>query len=106
RLARVQARMAEAELDVLVCVDPANLHYLTRYDGWSFYVPPARGGPPVACPMDRAGARLTTSLGADSLFGYPEEYVDARDRHPMAYVGRTLRDRGWARGRGGAELDT
>jgi ectoine hydrolase len=113
RLARVQARMAEAELDVLVCVDPANLHYLTGYDGWSFYVPQAVAvarfaGEPlwIGRAMDLAGARLTTYLGADSLFGYPEEYVDARDRHPMAYVGRTLRDRGWARGRVGVELDS
>jgi ectoine hydrolase len=113
RLARVRARMADAGLDVLVSVDPANLHYLTGYDGWSFYVPQAVAvdravGEPVwiGRAMDLAGARLTTYLGADSLCGYPEEYVDAPDRHPMAYVGRVLQDRGWARGRVGVELDS
>ena len=41
RLARVRTRMAAADLDVLISTDPANLHYLTGYDGWSFYVPQA-----------------------------------------------------------------
>jgi ectoine hydrolase len=113
RLARVRARMATADLDVLVCVDPANLCYLTGYDGWSFYVPQAvalarAGGEPVwiGRAMDLAGARLTTYLGADNLCGYPEEYVDAADRHPLAYVGRVLTERGWGRGRVGVELDS
>ena len=105
--------MAASDLDVLVSVDPANLHYLTGYDGWSFYVPQAvavarSSGEPlwIGRAMDVAGARLTTYLGADSLCGYPEEYVDAPDRHPMAYVGHVLAERGWGGGRVGVELDS
>ena len=112
RLARVRTRMAAADLDVLISTDPANLHYLTGYDGWSFYVPQAvvvarAGGDPVwiGRAMDLAGARLTTYLGEDNLCAYPETYVDAPDRHPMTYVAGVLRERGWARERVGVELD-
>ena len=30
---------AKAQLDLIVCADPANMDYLTGYKGWSFYVP-------------------------------------------------------------------
>jgi Xaa-Pro aminopeptidase len=30
--------MAARGLDCLIAPDPANMHYLTGYDGWSFYV--------------------------------------------------------------------
>src|SRR5690242_6492741 len=38
RLAVTKERMAAAGLDVLIVCDPANMNYLTGYDGWSFYV--------------------------------------------------------------------
>ena len=38
RLANTKARMEEAGIDVLFATDPANMNYLTGYDGWSFYV--------------------------------------------------------------------
>ena len=41
RLANCRAAMAARGIDVLVDSDPANMNYLTGYDGWSFYVPPA-----------------------------------------------------------------
>ena len=39
RLAGVRADMQNLGLDVLLTADPANMHYLSGYDGWSFYVP-------------------------------------------------------------------
>jgi ectoine hydrolase len=39
RLSRVRAAMEKRELDVLIVTDIANQHYLTAYDGWSFYTP-------------------------------------------------------------------
>lgn len=39
RLREVKHRMAAAGLDLVVCQDPANMNWLTGYDGWSFYVP-------------------------------------------------------------------
>ena len=38
RIARVKARMKAGGIDMLVVADPANINYLTGYDGWSFYV--------------------------------------------------------------------
>ena len=39
RLRKTKARMSDAGIDVLISSDPANMNYLTGYDGWSFYVP-------------------------------------------------------------------
>jgi len=41
RLGAVRAAMAAARIDALVLVDPANMFWLTGYDGCSFYVPQA-----------------------------------------------------------------
>ena len=39
RLAGVKTRMEKAGFDLIVCQDPANMCWLTGFDGWSFYVP-------------------------------------------------------------------
>ena len=39
RIGRVKSSMIEAGLDMLVCQDPANMCYLSGFDGWSFYTP-------------------------------------------------------------------
>ena len=112
RLRRARERMAAQGLDGLVVTDPANMHYLTGYDGWSFYTPQC-----VVVPldgevllftrgMDANGARLTTSLGDDHMFGYPDEYVQQRDRHPMDWIAGVLKDRGALAGTVGLELDS
>jgi len=41
RLAPVKTRMAEQGFDLMVCQDPANMYWLTGFDGWSFYTPQA-----------------------------------------------------------------
>ena len=38
RVRKTKERMDQAGLEVLLLVDPANMNYLTGYDGWSFYV--------------------------------------------------------------------
>ena len=38
RLAAVKQRMSDRGIDLLLIADPANMNYLTGYDGWSFYV--------------------------------------------------------------------
>jgi Xaa-Pro dipeptidase len=104
--------MSEAGIDVLVVSDPANMNYLTGYDGWSFYVPQCvviavdedtplwigRG-------MDSAGARLTTFLSDDNIIGYPDHYVQSLERHPFNFVGDVIVARGWAKKRIGVEMD-
>ena len=39
RLAKVKKTMDQKNMDVIILTDPSNMHYLTGYDGWSFYVP-------------------------------------------------------------------
>ncbi|MBL8707459.1 MAG: aminopeptidase P family N-terminal domain-containing protein, partial [Rhodospirillales bacterium] len=39
RLGRVRERMSALGMDLLILTDVANQHYLTAYDGWSFYTP-------------------------------------------------------------------
>jgi ectoine hydrolase len=112
RLRRVRERMAAQGLAALVATDPANMHYLTGYDGWSFYTPqcvvvPLKGDVLLFNRgMDANGARLTTSLGDENILGYPDEYVQQRDRHPMEWIAGVLEDRGFLRGTIGLELDS
>ena len=69
RVEKVKQRMAARGLDLLVVSDPANMNYLTGYDGWSFYVPQVvivsleEDVPSwVGRGMDTAGAKYTTYL--------------------------------------------
>ncbi|MGI9464435.1 MAG: aminopeptidase P family N-terminal domain-containing protein, partial [Aestuariivirgaceae bacterium] len=39
RLVDVKNRMAAAGFDLIICQDPANMGWLTGFDGWSFYTP-------------------------------------------------------------------
>jgi len=38
RLQKTRTAMQVAQIDTLVVSDPANMNWLTGYDGWSFYV--------------------------------------------------------------------
>ncbi len=112
RLERTRRRMGEAGIDVLVLCDPANMNYLTGYDGWSFYVPQAVVVPPgpedpywIGRGMDVNGARHTTFLPPDHLVGYPDRYVQSPVRHPMRFLGAFLSERGWGGMTIGVESD-
>jgi ectoine hydrolase len=110
RLERTRARMAEADLDVLLVTDPANMNYLTGYDAWSFYVPqavivPLRPEPPlwIGRAMDAESARLTTVLPNDRILSYEDHYVESPVRHPMERVAAALADAGLSTSRIGYE---
>lgn len=112
RLARTRARMQRAGLDGLVVVDPANLHYLTGYDAWSFYMPqllfvPLTGEPLLVMrQMDADGAHRTASMPPERILGYPESLVHQRGAHPFDWVAERLREHGFAqRGRIGYEAE-
>ncbi len=112
RLRAVRARMAEQGLDVIVCTDPSNMHYLTGYDGWSFYVPQAVAvAQAEATPVwmgrgiDANGARATTFLPETHIAAYDDSYVQNPTCHPMDVMAAELRRRGWDRGVVGMELD-
>ena len=74
RIAAVQERMAAAGIDVLLASHPANMNYLSGYDGWSFYVHQLvalslHDDEPIWAgrEMDAAGARLTVFMGESQL---------------------------------------
>ncbi|WP_413317615.1 M24 family metallopeptidase [Agrococcus sp. 1P02AA] len=111
RLTRTRERMAAAGLDGLVVVDPANLHYLTGYDAWSFYMPqllfvPLAGEPLLIMrDMDAGGAhRTAVETPRERILGYPESLVHQRDVHPFDWAAEQLRSHGFGgRGRIGYE---
>ena len=112
RLDNTKARMGKAGIDVLFATDPANMNYLTGYDGWSFYVhqmvvvgqeEPAPIW--IGRPMDANGARVTTYLDHANIYAYPDNFVQSTRHHPMDRVAQVARERGWERKRIGVEMD-
>ena len=112
RIRNTKSRMAGAEIDVLIVSDPANMNYLTGYDGWSFYVPQAvvvaldEAQPLwIGRGMDVSGARHTSFLPADHIIGYPDDYVQSLVKHPMNFVADEIKRRGWDKKSIGLEMD-
>ena len=112
RIEKAKRRMDAAGIRVLIVSDPANMNYLTGYDGWSFYVPQAvvvaLDAPEplwIGRGMDAAGARHTTFLSADNIIGYPDHYVQNPLKHPLNFVADQLKNRGWAKRSIGVEMD-
>jgi ectoine hydrolase len=112
RVAKTKQRMVASDLDALIVTDPANINYLTGYDGWSFYVHQALV---VVAGLDQPiwfgrlqdanGARLTTLLPDDHIVGYPDDYVQSSSKHPMQKLAHLLDERGLAGSRIGVEAD-
>lgn len=111
RLAKTRAAMEKAGLDLLIVSDPSNMHWLTGYDGWSFYVHQgvlvAGDGSPVwyGRQQDANGARRTTYLGDGDIVGYPDHYVQSTERHPMDLLAQVIAERGWEKASIGVEMD-
>lgn len=113
RIAKTKARMSEAGVELLLVSNPANMNYLTGYDGWSFYVHQMvivalDGEAPiwVGRGQDANGARLTTFLGDGNIRGYADDYVQSTVKHPMQFVAQVVRDEGWASRAVGLEMDS
>lgn len=112
RVARVKARMRDAGFDMVVCQDPANLCYLSGFDGWSFYTPQCllvhideRYPIWFGRAQDAKSAHITTDLPAENILSYSESTVHHPIRHPYDELCELIRDRGWADGSIGVELD-
>ena len=112
RIDKTKKRMTDSGIDLLVVTDPANMNYLTGYDGWSFYVPQMilvalDDSAPIwiGRGMDVAGARHTAFLSHDRTIGYPDSYVQSSNKHPMTFVADEIRKRGWDQQRIGLEMD-
>ncbi|RDD61195.1 M24 family metallopeptidase [Ferruginivarius sediminum] len=112
RLTKTKERMEARGIDVLITVDPANMCYLTGYDGWSFYVPQcvvlAVDEPEpiwIGRKMDVNAAHVTTYLKQESVIGYPDDYVQSITKHPFDYVADKIAERGWDNRTIGVEMD-
>lgn len=82
RLRKIRAEMAKRRLELLIVNDVANQHYMTGYDGWSFYTPqivlvPLEEVEPVwiGRAMDAAGGLLTAWMKSENVVGFPEDHV-------------------------------
>ncbi|MBT5415933.1 MAG: M24 family metallopeptidase [Rhodospirillaceae bacterium] len=112
RVSKTKASMAEKGIDVLIVTDPANMNYLSGYDGWSFYVHQCLvvaqdHDEPVwiGRAQDANGAYVTAFLDHANVVGYPDHYVQSTERHPMDFVADFLKQRGWDKGTVGSEQD-
>lgn len=112
RITKVKQQMEAKGIEVLLVTDPANMNYLTGYDGWSFYVHQmviiigdeeepiwvGRG-------QDANGAKRTTWLNLGNIRAYTDDYVQSLVKHPMDYVADILQEKGKAGATVGVEMD-
>ncbi len=111
RLAKTRRAMEKAGVDLVIVTDPSNMHWLTGYDGWSFYVHqcvlvPGSGEPIwYGRGQDANGAKRTAYLAHDNIIGYPDHYVQSNERHPMDLLSKIIEERGWANASIAVEMD-
>ena len=112
RLEKVRTEMVARGMDLLIVSDPANIGWMSGYDGYSFYnhqcVVVSMDYEPVwfGRGIDLNGAKATTYMTDSALFAYPEEYVQ-RDLHPMEYLAReVIAGRHWEGLAVGVEMDS
>ena len=111
RTEKTQARMAKAGIDVILVTDPANMNYLTGYDGWSFYTPQAvvvtHDGEPWwwGRRMDANGARRTVYMDEARILDYSDDHVMSTEKHAFGQLAGLLDGMGHGSARIGVELD-
>jgi ectoine hydrolase len=111
RLEKTRSAMAARDLDAIFVTDPSNQHWLTGYDGWSFYVHQGVIVLPDADPIwwgrnqDANGGVRTVWMTDDRVIGYPDNYVQSTERHPMQDLAERLTGMGLADKRIGVEMD-
>lgn len=112
RVQDVQTRMQKAGFDLLICQDPANMGWLTGFDGWSFYTPQAvvvhtDEAAPIwfGRAQDAKSAHITTTLPARNIVGFSEPLVQHPTQHPFDELCDLIKARGWGASRIGVDLD-
>ncbi len=113
RVRKTKVRMREQGIEVMMSTHPANMNYLTGYDGWSFYVHQCvlvsldQEEPVwIGRNMDANAAKVTTYLSPDNIRNYADEYVHSPvGKHPIDYVVDVIKEKGWDDKRFGLEMD-
>jgi ectoine hydrolase len=113
RINKTKQKMSEQGIDILLLTDPANMNYLSGYDGWSFYVHQMLiviiDEPQpfwVGRDQDKNAARLTTWLDSSHIIPYSDDYVQSSIKHPMDFVSDVLKEKREAKRTIGVEMDT
>lgn len=113
RLKKTKESMNHKGIEVLIVTDPANMNYLSGFDGWSFYVHQCliimldqeepiwigRG-------QDGNAARLTSWLSEENIYPYTDDYVHSLIKHPMDFVADILKEKGYDNKVIATEMDT
>ena len=112
RSTAVRHRMEGSGFDLLVCQDPANMNWLTGFDGWSFYTPQAvlvhhDEASPIwfGRAQDARSASITTNLPAANIVAFSEPLVHHPTEHPFDELCELIRQRGWGHARIGVDFD-
>ncbi|MCP5083593.1 MAG: M24 family metallopeptidase [Alphaproteobacteria bacterium] len=112
RVSDVKQRMEKAGFDLLVCQDPANMGWMTGFDGWSFYTPQAvvvhqDEEWPIwfGRAQDAKSAHITTDLPAGNIIGFSEPLVHHATQHPFDELCELITARGWGTARIGVDFD-
>lgn len=112
RLVQTKKKMLEKGIEVLLITNPANMNYLSGYNGWSFYVDQVLAviideEQPIwiGRHMDAGGARATTWLFENNIIPYPDTYIHS-DKHPMEFVADILHQIGQSNRRIGLEMES
>ncbi|MFW5872980.1 MAG: aminopeptidase P family N-terminal domain-containing protein, partial [bacterium] len=113
RIKKTKERMEKAGIEVLLASHPANMFYLTGYDGWSFYVHQGvlisldQEEPVwIGREMDANAAEVTTFLSEKNIYGYADDYVHSPvGKHPVDYMAHVIKEKGWAKKNIGLEMD-
>ncbi len=111
RLELTRKAMEANGIDLLFLEDPANMAWLTGYDGWSFYVHQGviitHDQDPVWWGrfMDGQGAKRTVWMNHANIRPYPDDYVQNTVMHPMEHLARLISGIGYASGRIGLEME-
>ena len=112
RLRDVKQRMTHAGFDMIICQDPANMYWLTGFDGWSFYVPQCvlvhldENAPFwFGRAQDAKAAEVTTDLPKQNIVPYSEILVQNPDGHPYDELAQLVQAKGWSGARIGVEMD-
>ena len=90
RVRNVKLRMEKAGFDLIICQDPANMNWLTGFDGWSFYTPQAvllhlDEATPIwfGRAQDAKSAAITTDISSENIIGFSEPLVHHQSKHPF-----------------------
>ncbi|UVK49006.1 M24 family metallopeptidase (plasmid) [Mesorhizobium sp. AR07] len=111
RLSSTRVAMQKAGIDLLIVSDPANMGWLTGYDGWSFYVHQCviihLSEDPIwfGREMDGNGARRTIYMDESRIKTYADHFVQSDQYHPMSVLGSIISDLGCGNMSIGVEKD-